>query len=62
MSNRRYDMGDEDIGFDHEKDKWLKKHFKKDDYSIINIGFIYDDYVLIFNNEKAEMLYVLRWS
>lgn len=42
--------------------EWLSNNISKDDYKIIDDGFWIGCYYLIFNSEKAEILFKLKWD
>lgn len=46
----------------NEKIAWIRANFDKDQYVIRDIGFLYNDYVVEFKEEKYATLYKLRWS
>ncbi len=58
---KRINLGDEFTENLREKVNWIRSNFKKDQYRIIDIGFIYNDYVVEFTDEKYETLYFVAF-
>lgn len=54
-------LGDEFTPNLREKVAWIKETFEKDQYRIMDIGFLYNDYCVEFANEKYATLFELRW-
>jgi hypothetical protein len=55
-------LGDEFTPDFKEKIEWIRATFKKDQYLIRDIGFLYNDYCVEFTNESHSTLFFLRWS
>jgi hypothetical protein len=58
----RINLGDEFTSDLKEKIQWIKTTFEKDQYRIMDIGFLYNDYAVEFADEKYTTLFHLRWS
>jgi hypothetical protein len=57
----RINLGDEFTPNLKEKIQWIKTTFEKDQYRIVDIGFLYNDYAVEFKDEKYATLFELRW-
>jgi hypothetical protein len=57
----RINLGDEFTPDLKEKIQWIKTTFEKDQYRIMDIGFLYNDYTVEFTDEKYATLFSLRW-
>lgn len=55
-------IGDEfDINF-KIKINWIRTNFNKDQYQIIDEGFLITDYYVKFTEERYGTLYLLQWD
>jgi hypothetical protein len=55
-------IGDEfDINF-KIKINWIRTNFNKDQYQIIDEGFLINDYYVKFTEERYGTLYLLQWD
>lgn len=58
----RYDITTINDTIDVEKADWLRVSLRKDQYRIVNFGFLIDCYEVEFTDPSAETLYLLRWG
>jgi hypothetical protein len=58
----RYDITNVNDHLDESRASWLRQHLSRDQYTIVNDGFLIDAYYLSFNDPRAETLYLLRWG
>ena len=60
MSNYKFYVGYEGA-WDAEKVDWVKEHFPKEAYTLVDDGWFVAEYWIYFNEEKDALLYRLRW-
>jgi hypothetical protein len=56
----RINLGDEFTPDLKEKIQWIKTTFEKDQYRIMDIGFLYNDYCVEFKDEKYATLFHIQ--
>lgn len=45
-----------------KKVNWIKENFRKDQFRIIEEGFLLNEYYVEFTEEKYETIFLLRWG
>jgi hypothetical protein len=58
---KKYDITTISDDIDMEKYSWLKKNLSDEHYRITNSGFLIDSWYVVFYDDNAEMMYILRW-
>lgn len=58
----KYDITDRNDCIDEERASWLRDHLSRQQYRIVNNGFLIDNYELEFMDPAAETAYLLRWT
>lgn len=55
-------LGDEYSGLKTDRIEWLEQTFDKDDYDIIDEGYLTFDRYVRFKHEKDAIAFRLRWT
>lgn len=58
----RYNITDINDQVNVEIMSWLRNNLTQEQYEVIDDGFLISSYNLYFNDERAEILYLLRWQ
>lgn len=59
---KQYNITNQYDEIDRDKYNWLKNNVPNESYCIRNNGFLIDNYILQFSDQRAEVLYLLKFG